>query len=280
MADSRRWRKEKSMTATLKLVDTPRGKISYLEAGQGAPLLLLHGIGSGAASWGAQIDAFSNRYRVIAWNAPGYGDSDPVASEVPAATQYAAHLGAMLDVIDIPACNLVGHSLGAIMACGFARSEPDRVKSLMIASPASGYGADGTDIQDERRTGRMSLMNELGPEGLARERHENLLSEDAPQSVRDRVRNIMAQLRPDGYAQAVELLVNGDIKADAAEISLSVTVVVGGADTVTPPDGCKAVADSFGSSTFEILPGLGHACYVEGPDLFNSVLSKHLERNA
>ena len=125
----------------------------------------------------------------------------------------------MLDVIDIPACNLVGHSLGAIMACGFARSEPGRVKSLMIASPASGYGADGTDIQDERRTGRMSLMNELGPEGLARERHENLLSEDAPQSVRDRVRNIMAQLRPDGYAQAVELLVNGDIKADAAEIS-------------------------------------------------------------
>ena len=61
----------------------------------------------------------------------------------------------------------------------------------------------------------------------------------------------MAQLRPDG-AQAVELLVNGDIKADAAEISLSVTVVVGGADTVTPPDGCKAVADSFGSSTFKI----------------------------
>ena len=71
MADSRRWRIEKSMTATLKLVDTPRGKIPYLEAGQGPPLLLLHGIGSGAASWGAQIDAFSNRYRVIAWNAPG-----------------------------------------------------------------------------------------------------------------------------------------------------------------------------------------------------------------
>ena len=47
------------MTATFGLVDTPRGKISYLEAGQGPPLLLLHGIGSGAASWVAQIDSFS-----------------------------------------------------------------------------------------------------------------------------------------------------------------------------------------------------------------------------
>lgn len=266
--------------ATPKTIDTSRGAVSYLDAGDGPPLVLLHGIGSGAASWTAQIEEFSKQYRVIAWNAPGYGTSGPVAPDVPAASDYAAHLGALLDAVEIPVCNLVGHSLGAIVACGFARAEPDRVASLMIASPASGYGPAGEEMQQQRRTGRMSLMNDLGPEGLARERHGNLLSENAPQWARDRVRTVMAQLRPDGYRQAVELLVNGDIKADAARISLPVTVVVGGADTVTPPDGCKAVADSFETSNFEVLPGLGHACYVEGPDLFNPVLSAHLEKNA
>ena len=268
------------MTAAPKTIDTPHGTVSYLEAGRGTPLVLLHGIGSGAASWAAQIDAFSESFRVIAWNAPGYGTSDRVGPENPAASDYAAHLAGLLDALDVSVCNLVSHSLGAIMACGFARAEPDRVKSLMIASPASGYGSAGTDIQEQRRTGRMSLMNDLGPEGLARERHGNLLSENAPQWARDRVRSVMAQLRPDGYRQAVELLVNGDIKADADHIALPVTVVVGGADTVTPPEGCKAVADSFVTSTFEVLPGLGHACYVEGPDLFNPALAAHLDRHA
>ncbi|MGB0630613.1 MAG: alpha/beta fold hydrolase [Alphaproteobacteria bacterium] len=267
------------MTASHKTADTPLGAVSYLEAGEGAPLVLLHGIGSGAASWTAQLDAFADRYRVIAWNAPGYGASDRIGPDVPAATDYAAHLSGLLDALDLPDCNLVGHSLGAIVACGFARAFPDRVKSLMIASPAAGYGSAGRQLQEKRRTGRMSLMNELGPEGLARERHGNLLSENAPQWARDRVREVMSQLRPDGYRQAVELLVNGDIKSDAAEIDLPATVVVGGADTVTPPEGCKAVADCFATSTFEILPGLGHACYVEGPDLFNAALDAHLEKN-
>lgn len=267
------------MNPSLKSIATARGTVSYLEAGKGTPLVLLHGIGSGAASWTAQLEAFADRYRVIAWNAPGYGTSDQVDPDVPAATDYAVHLSAMLDALDIAECHLVGHSLGAIVACGFARAFPDRVTSLMIAAPASGYGRAGAEVQEQRRTGRMSLMNELGPEGLARERHGNLLSENAPQWARDKVRNVMAQLRPDGYRQAVELLVNGDIKADAADISLPVTVVVGGADAVTPPEGCKAVADSFARSTLEILPGLGHACYVEGPGLFNPVLAAHLEKN-
>ena len=90
----------------------------------------------------------------------------------------------------------------------------------------------------------------------------------------------MAQLRPDGYKQAVELLVNGDIKADTAGICLPVSVVVGVGDTVTPPENCRAVADSFPTSTFEVLPGLGHACYVEGPEIFNRALESHLEKNA
>ena len=123
-------------------------------------------------------------------------------------------------------------------------------------------------------------MTELGPEGLARERHSNLLSENAPQWARDRVYTVMSQLNPEGYRQAVELLINGDIKADAEKIPLPVTTVVGGEDTVTPPDGCKAVANSFAVSTFQVLSGLGHACYVEGPGVFNQILETHLAANA
>ena len=261
-----------------KSADSAGGVITYLEAGQGDPLVLLHGIGSGSASWLAQIERYSGDYRVVAWDAPGYGGSEPVGPASPAATDYAARLDSFLDALEIDVCHLVGHSLGAIMACGFTRTTPGRVGSLLIASPASGYGPDGEEIQAQRRAGRINLLESLGPEGLARERHGNLLSDDAPQWARDRVRDVMSRICPDGYRQAVELLVLGDIKSDAAQIDLAATVVVGGADTVTPPDGCRSVAESFSSSTFHVLPGLGHACYVEGPDTFNDVLSDHLGR--
>jgi pimeloyl-ACP methyl ester carboxylesterase len=263
-----------------KKIDTVGGEITYLEAGTGPVLMLLHGIGSGAASWQAQLEAFSDRFRVIAWNAPGYGGSSRLAPSAPKADDYAAALGGFLDALGVDACHVVGHSLGALMGCAFARRWPTRVLSLMIGDPAAGYGDATEELRDQRRTARIGLLDTLGPEGLARERHANLLSEDAPQWARDRVREVMSQIRPDGYRQAVEMLMQGTIHADAAEIDLPVTVAVGGVDTVTPPDGCRKIAGSFAHARFEILPGLGHASYVEGPDAFNALLSEHLEATA
>tara|TARA_R110002072_G_scaffold10726_40_gene49750 strand:+ start:2166 stop:2972 length:807 start_codon:yes stop_codon:yes gene_type:complete len=263
-----------------KSIATAHGEITCLEAGSGEPLVLLHGIGSGAASWQAQLEAFSDRYRVIAWDAPGYGGSAPLGPTAPDARDYAGVLAQFLDAMEVGSCHLVGHSLGALMACSFARRWPDRVRSLLIGDPAAGYGDAGAEIQAQRREGRLGLLDKLGPEGLARERHGNLLSDDAPDWARKRVHDIMARIRPDGYRQAVELLMNGTIHADAAEIDLPVTVVVGGADTVTPPEACRKVAESFANARFEVLPGLGHASYVEGPDLFNAVLAEHLDAAA
>ncbi len=268
------------MDVDSKSIATAHGEITCLEAGSGEPLVLLHGIGSGAASWQAQLEAFSDRYRVIAWDAPGYGGSAPLGPTAPDARDYAGVLAQFLDAMEVGSCHLVGHSLGALMACSFARRWPDRVRSLLIGDPAAGYGDAGAEIQAQRREGRLGLLDKLGPEGLARERHGNLLSDDAPDWARKRVHDIMARIRPDGYRQAVELLMNGTIHADAAEIDLPVTVVVGGADTVTPPEACRKVAESFANARFEVLPGLGHASYVEGPDLFNAVLAEHLDAAA
>ena len=219
-------------------------------------------------------------YRVIAWDAPGYGGSAPMGPTAPDARDYAGVLAQFLDAMGVDSCHLVGHSLGALMVCSFSRRWPRRAKSMLIGDPATGYGDSGAEVQAQRREGRLGLLDRLGPGGLARERHNNLLSENAPDWARKRVHDIMARIRPDGYRQAVELLINGTIHADAAEIDLPVTVVVGGADTVTPPEECKKVAGSFTNSRFEILPGLGHASYVEGPDAFNAVLIEHLNVSA
>ena len=84
-----------------KSANTAGGAITYLEAGHGPPLVLLHGIGSGSGSWSAQIERFSGDYRVVAWDAPGYGGSDPVVPASPAATDYAARLDSFLEKLSL-----------------------------------------------------------------------------------------------------------------------------------------------------------------------------------
>ena len=72
------------------------------------------------------------------------------------------------------------------------------------------------------------------------------------------------------------MLFDADIHADARRITMPVQVVCGGADVVTPPAGCRDVAESFPDGRFDILAGLGHASYVEGPDAFNAALIDHI----
>ena len=111
---------------------------TYSEAGAGTPLVLLHGIGSAARAFDDQLAGLSDRLRVIAWDAPGYGGSTCLAPESPRANDYAAALGAMLDALGIPACHLVGHSLGTLIAASFAADHPERILSLTLASVAAG----------------------------------------------------------------------------------------------------------------------------------------------
>src|SRR6478609_5303310 len=85
--------------------------------GEGASLVLLHGISSGAASW---LQALPAQAHVVAWDAPGYGFSTPLPQEAPLAADYAARLHATLQALDVKRCVLVGHSLGALMACAYA----------------------------------------------------------------------------------------------------------------------------------------------------------------
>ena len=80
---------------------TARGTVSCRTAGSGPALCLLHGIGSQSGSWVRQLEALAPRFRVIAWDAPGYGDSDRLAADSPVAADYADVLEALLDTLGI-----------------------------------------------------------------------------------------------------------------------------------------------------------------------------------
>ncbi|MGE0745225.1 MAG: alpha/beta fold hydrolase [Rhodospirillales bacterium] len=254
-------------------------RISYREAGSGPALVLLHGVGSGAPSWDGQLAEFAPRWRTVAWDAPGYGGSDLLPMPSPAAADYADALAGFLDALGIDAAAVVGHSLGALVAAAFARRFPARVSRFVLADPAAGYGRLEPAERQSRVHGRLDLLRQYGPAGLAERRSAALLTINAPALARRRVREVMAAVRPDGYRAAVHMLREADIFADLPPAAPAL-VMWGEADGVTPPEACRKVAEAIPGCKRASLPGLGHACYVEDPEAFNRPLRAFLETSA
>ena len=251
---------------------------SYLEQGTGTPLVLLHGVGSAARSWNHQLDALSGRLRVIAWDAPGYGASTPLAPAAPSAADYAQRLHGLLDALDVQSCVLVGHSLGAITAGCAARKDSalaSRIRRLVLVSPAAGYGApQREEARRKVRAERLATLDELGIAGMAEKRAGRLVSAGASERACQWVQWNMAQLNEGGYRQAVELLCSADLLADLPP-AMPVRVACGALDAVTTPEACAEVARRCGVP-LEPIADAGHASYVEQPQAVAALLREVL----
>jgi pimeloyl-ACP methyl ester carboxylesterase len=267
-----------AMPASLPPVTTVRcahGAVAWRDAGTGPAVVLLHGIGSGSGSWRGQFDALAAHHRVLAWDAPGYGDSDPLPQPHPMAMDYAHVLGQCLAQLGVTPAVVVGHSLGAIVAVAFA-AHVDRAvppAAIVLASPARGYGSADVVTRAAKLAERRGMIERLGVQGMAQSRSAALCAPGASDEVLAVVHDSMARATPGGYVQAAGMLAYDDLAVHLrAASSPPVRVLCGELDRVTPPDACRAVAHDAGAP-FVLLKGVAHACYVEDAAQFNDALA-------
>ncbi|MQW74345.1 alpha/beta fold hydrolase [Nocardioides sp. dk4132] len=135
--------------STLRELSTPAGVLRYHEAGDGPPLLMLHGSGPGVTGWrnfGDNLPRFAEHFRCLVLEFPGFGVSDttdqhPMMAALPA-------VGAFLDGLGLEQVDIIGNSMGGSVGARFAIAQPDRVRRLVtvggigrnIFSPAPGEG--------------------------------------------------------------------------------------------------------------------------------------------
>lgn len=235
------------------------------------PLVLLHGIGSGSASWLHQLQHLSQRRSVLAWNAPGYTGSSHLTPEAPTAADYAHAMWAWLDALGVERVTLAGHSLGALMAGAAARIAPQRVERVILLAPAGGYGSAPAPVREAKLRERLDNLAALGPQGMADKRGAAMLS---PQATADQVafvKQTMAQVDPAGYTQATRMLAHGDLAADLAQVTCPITVASGSADGVTPPEACRRIASAARTTLIDLGP-VGHICALEAAAAVNALL--------
>jgi pimeloyl-ACP methyl ester carboxylesterase len=261
--------------------------LAYLscDGGQGIPIVLLHGIGSNARSFAPLMQAFDGRYPVLAWNAPGYGNSQELAVAWPDASDYAAALNRLLARIGVMRCVLAGHSLGSLIAARFAMTSPQRVAALALISPALGYDADKGGPLPPQVAARIEELDRLGPEKFAAARAPSLLADPAAQpDVLEAVERAMAAVRRPGYDQAARLLAVGRLLDDAARIGVPTAVLVGAQDRVTPPAGVRRVFDALPGTSqlhaYREFPNAGHALPQEQPAEVARAIAEIVENKA
>ncbi|RMH46871.1 MAG: alpha/beta fold hydrolase [Alphaproteobacteria bacterium] len=255
--------------------------IEFLERpGPGATLVLLHGIGSNAQSFTRLMHRLDPALRVIAWNAPGYGASTPLAADWPMAADYAAALRRLADACAPGPIVLLGHSLGCLIAAAFAVMEPRRVAGLVLASPARGHGvAPGGDPGPAARA-RIAELERLGPATLAARRAPRLLH--APERRPDLLAEVtaaMARVSLPGYAQAARMLASGRLEDDAARLAVPTDVIVGAEDRITPPDAAASVHAALPPAIrgqLRLVPGAGHALCLEAPDAVAGIVAARI----
>lgn len=253
------------------------GEVSWIEAGAGAPLVLLHGIGSHAESWLPLLPHLAGSRRVIAWDAPGYGASDPLAEARPDAAAYAEALAGLLRGLEVGRAVVLGHSLGALMGAALAQHHPELVRALVLADPALGHGCAADAPWPPAVADRLREFAELGPARFAETRARRLCAPQAAPEALDAVRRAMAALRPEGYAQACSVLARGDLLAAVAGLRLPGLVTCGACDAVVPPEQARRVAARFPGAAYAEIPGVGHAGYVENPAAYAAPVLSFLE---
>ncbi len=137
---------------TSRTLQTPQGKLHYHEAGEGPPLLLLHGSGPGVSGWAnfkENLAVFARDFRTLILDLPGYGGSDPASGHPVAATLAAAT--AFLDSLAIERVDLLGNSFGGMIGSHLAAQQPHRVRRLctiggMGANLFSAFPGEGVNL--------------------------------------------------------------------------------------------------------------------------------------
>lgn len=260
------------------------GGIAILRGGKGrgAPLMLLHGIGSNALSFSPMMAFLCGTREVIAWDTPGYGGSAPLDEEWPSADDYANALSGLLDYLGFSTIDLAGHSMGCLIAGRFAALHPSRVRRLVLASPALGNSTRPHAPLAPSAAARLDGMMSEGAEKFAATRGPRLVFDRGRTDIVAAVTKAMSEIKLPGYAQASRMLSCADLISDAARISAPTLVMAGDHDEITPPANCKRMFDALAAASpqlghrFELIADAGHAVVQERPDVCAQLVGSYL----
>ena len=253
-------------------------RFSYMEAGDpgGLPLLLLHGVGASSLYWRYQFAGLSDRWRVIAWNAPGYLLSDNLATDAPTGRDYADAVADFLASLGLDRVHILANSFGTRVAQEFARDHPGRIGRMVLTGTGIGRG----DLSAEDKARALAAREQqiaAGGYGFG-DRVGALLSAKAGEEAIALVRHVLRATNRRGFLQAAQFGLNTHFTPDlAGMLDMPILLIQGTEDRVNPTATNAAIlAASVPNARLVELDDVGHLPEIEAPERVNALVGGFL----
>ncbi|MFL6720772.1 MAG: alpha/beta fold hydrolase [Sphingomonas sp.] len=245
--------------------------IGYDQAGGGGatPIVFLHGVGSDKSVWHPQLAYFGRSRRAIAFDYPGYGDSDP-AGEGASRDDFAEAILSAMHELGVTRAHICGLSLGVVVAIALYTFDPRACASLILADGFAVH-PDGRAIYERSLAGSRNLP------AMAEARVDLLLAQPAEAEVRREVVNTMSNIDPAAYRTGAEAVWLADQRGRAGAIRAPTLVLVGDQDLITPVDLSSELVDLIPDSRMQLIAGAGHLSNLEKPAEFNALVERFIE---
>lgn len=248
------------------------GSVAYLRAGQGAPVVLIHGVGMNADVWRPQVRVLAAHHDVISMDMPGHGEStlppDPARLE-----DYGEAVVGLLDALGIQRAALVGHSMGALVAMQVALRHPARVTRLVAMNAVFCRPPELKRAVEAR-------ADELDQKGVAASIDPTLarwFGDPVPDDLVEAsalTRAALEQVRPEGYRLTYRLFASSDAVFAEALLQLVPPALFFTAehDANSSPAMSLEMAARAPGGRAEILAGARHMMALTHPDAVNRSL--------
>jgi 3-oxoadipate enol-lactonase len=252
-------------------------RIHYTVEGEGSPVLLIPGLGMSAATWAAVGGRLARSRRVIYADPRGSGESDTPDHAYTGAV-VAADMAAVLDDAGVPQADVVGMSMGGMIAQHLALEQPHRIRTLTLVSTYAATDEWTTRVLDERR-----WLIDQG--GLAAQFRLSIFFVFSPQAFRqmpDFIHGLetrLAEHPPDesAYRRQLEFCRTHDTAARLGGLQIPTMVVVGSHDVLTSPVLGHELAELIPGTRYEEIAGASHGMIWEQSERVADLLSGFLD---
>jgi 3-oxoadipate enol-lactonase len=249
------------------------GQLAGEEAGTGEPAVLIHGFSFDRTLWNPQFPTLARHFRTVRYDLRGFGGSGR-----PAAGQgHVGDLLALLDALSIDRAHLLGLSLGANIALATAARHPDRIRTLVLASPGlPGHPWTTPRPPDEaakvaRREGTAAAKRYWLDHGIFR-------STERYPAARERLEEMVARFPAHQWADAPQADALAPLTSQLSTLPTRTLILNGALDVPGYREIASVLQREIPGAAREEFPDAGHLLNLEQPERFNRYLLEFLAR--